>query len=264
MQPITDWTTAVITSIALALSMFVTAIPKVIGFLVILLIGWLISWAIGAAITTILRTIRFNDLGNRSGITTFVNNMGVRADPASFVAQIVKWFVRLVVLVVAFDALGLPAVSQVFGQMLAWLPNLIVGLVVLVIGGILASVVSDLVRGSTATAGLGNPELLSTIARIAIWAFAIVVAVNQIGIATTLVNTLFMAFVGALALAFGLAFGLGGRETASVMWQDWYRRSREAAPRVARAAENAERRMESERPLVGTRQGNRGESNREG
>ena len=249
MQPITDWGTAVVSSIALALSMFVTAIPKVIGFALILIIGWLISWAIGAAVATILRTIRFNDLGNRSGITTFVNNMGIRADPSGFVAQIVKWFVRLIVLVVAFDALGLPAVSQVFNQMLAWLPNLLVALVVLVIGGIIATAVSDLVRGSSASAGLGNPNLLANLARYSVWAFGIVVAVNQIGIATTLVNTLFMAFVGALALAFGLAFGLGGRDTAAEIWRDWYGRSREAAPRVQHAAEN-------ERPLVGTRQGN--------
>ncbi len=245
MQPITDWGTAVVSSIALALSMILTAIPKIIGFLVIVMIGWLISWAIGAAITTLLRTIRFNDLGNRSGLTQFVNNMGVRADPSSFVAQIVKWFVRLIVLVVAFDALGLPAVAQIFNQMLAWIPNLIVALVVLVIGGILATVVSDLVRGSTASAGLSNYDLLPNIAKYAVWAFAIVVAVNQVGIATTLVNTLFMAFVGALALAFGLAFGLGGRDTAAQIWSEWYRRGREAAPRVARSSGG-----NTERPMV--------------
>lgn len=252
MQPITDWGTAVISSIALALSMILTSIPKIIGFLVIVAIGWLISWAIGAAITTLLRTIRFNDLGDRSGLTKFVSNMGVRTDPASFVAQIVKWFVRLIVLVVAFDALGLPAIAQIFNQMLTWIPNLIVALVVLVLGGVLATVVSDVVRGSTASAGLGNPQMLATIARYAIWAFAIVVAVNQVGIATTLVNTLFMAFVGALALAFGLAFGLGGRDTAAQIWSEWYRRSREAAPRITGSKGNPERTMVTAAPPHGT------------
>ncbi len=252
MQPITDWGTAVVSSMALALSMILTAIPKIIGFAVILLIGWLISWAIGAAITTVLRTIRFNDLGNRSGLSQFVNNMGVHADPSTFVAQIVKWFVRLIVLVVAFDALGLPAIAQIFNQMLTWLPNLIVALVVLVIGGVVATAVSDLVRGSTASAGLGNPQMLATLARYAVWAFAIIVAVNQIGIATTLVNTLFMAFVGALALAFGLAFGLGGRDTAAQMWSEWYRRSRQAAPRVTGNTGNPERTMVTAAPPRGS------------
>ena len=72
-----------------------------------------------------------------------------------------------------------------------------------------------MVRGATAQAGFANPDLLANIARVAVWGFAIVVAVNQIGVAETLVNTLFMGLIGALALALGLAFGLGGRETAA-------------------------------------------------
>src|SRR2546422_877829 len=92
----------------------------------------------------------------------------------------------------------------------AAIPKLIGFLViVLVIGGIAANALARLVRGATAGAELGNPDLLATIARVAVWAFAIVIALNQIGVAATLVNTLFIAFVGALALAFGLAFGLG-------------------------------------------------------
>ena len=122
-----------------------------------------------------------------------------------------KWFIRLITLVVAFDALGLPAVSDVLRQLLLWIPNVVVGILVLVIGGLAANALSNLVRGATAHAGLGNPNLLANIAKIAVWGFAIVVAVNQIGIAQTLVNTLFMAVVGAIALALGLAFGLGGR-----------------------------------------------------
>jgi hypothetical protein len=119
--------------------------------------------------------------------------------------------VRLIVLVV--PGARSAAVSAVLQQFLLWIPNLIVALVILVIAGLAANALGNLVRGSTAQAGFDNPDLLETITRVAVWAFGIVIAVNQIGIAQTLVNTLFMAFVGALALAAGLAFGLGGRET---------------------------------------------------
>ncbi len=115
---------------------------------------------------------------------------------------------RLIVLVVAFDALGLPAVSEVLQQFLLWIPNLVVAVVVLVIAGLAANALSNLVRGATAQAGFDNPDTLATIARVAVWAFGIVVAVNQIGVAQELVNTLFMGFVGALALAAGLGFRL--------------------------------------------------------
>jgi hypothetical protein len=170
--------------------------------------------------------------------------MGVNTDASGLLAEITKWFVRLIVLVVAFDALGLPAVSEVLQQFLLWIPNLVVAVVVLVIAGLAANALGNLVRGSTAQAGLGNPDLLATIARVAVWGFGIVIAVNQIGIATALVNTLFMGFIGALALAAGLAFGLGGRETAAQIVQGWYRQGREARPRLERAAENMERDVE--------------------
>jgi hypothetical protein len=215
--PVIDWGQAMMTSLTAALAMFLGAIPKVIGFAVILIVGWIIAGLIAKAVAALLRAVKFNDLAQRSGFAGFVQKTGVHTDAAGALATIAKWFVRLIVLVVAFDALGLPAVSQVLQQLLLWIPNLVVAMVVLVLAGLAANALYGLVRGATAQAGLGNPDLLANVARGAAWAFAIVVAVNQLGIATTLVNTLFMATVGAVALALGLAFGLGGRETAGLI-----------------------------------------------
>jgi len=245
---VTNWGAAIMTSLTAALSLFLAAIPRIVGFVVILIIGWLIAGALAAGVAALLRAVRFNDLAQRSGLSTFVHNMGIHKDTAGVLADIVKWFVRLIVLVVAFDALGLPAVSSIFQQFLLWIPNLVVAVVILVIAGLAANALGDLIRGATAQAGFSNPDLLATIARVAVWAFGIVVAVNQIGIAQTLVNTLFMGLVGALALAAGLAFGLGGRDTAGQIVDSWYRRGRETAPKIQRAAENVERRTERNMP----------------
>src|ERR687884_1254431 len=214
---VTSWGEAVMTSMATALALFLGAIPKVIGFLVILIIGWIIASVLAKAAAGILRAVKFNDLAQRSGLSDFVQKMGLHTDASDFLATIAKWFVRLIVLVVAFDALGLPAVSNVLQQLLLWLPNLVVALVVLVIGGLAAKALSQLVRGASAEAGFSNPDTLATVTRVAVWGFTIVVAVNQLGIATTLINTLLIGLVGALALAFGLAFGLGGRDRAARM-----------------------------------------------
>lgn len=227
---VTSWSEALIASVAAALALFLAAIPKVIGFLVILIIGWIIASALASAVAAILRAIRFNDLAERSGVSGFVRDMGVQTDASGVLASVAKWFVRLIVLVVAFDALGLPAVSSVLQQVLLWLPNLAVALVVLIVGGLLAGALAGIVRGATAESGVGNPEVFATLARFGVWAFAFIVAVNQIGVASTLVNTLFMGTVAALALAVGLAFGLGGRDTAGQIVADWYRQSRQARP----------------------------------
>jgi hypothetical protein len=236
MAPVTSWTDAVMTSLAAALVIFLGAIPKIIGFAVIVIIGWLIASAVATAVAALLRAVKFNDLARRGGFADFVAKMGVSQDSSGFIANLAKWFIRLIVLVSAFDELGLPAVSQVLQSLLLWLPNLVVALVVLVIAGLAANALAGLVRGATAESGLGNPDFLATTARVAVWAFAIVVAVNQIGIATTLINTLFMATVGALALALGLAFGLGGRDTAAQIVRSWYERGQQSGPQLANAA----------------------------
>jgi hypothetical protein len=243
-----EWGAALVASFTTALTMFLAAIPRIIGFLIILIIGWIIAGLLAAGVAALLRAVRFNDLSERSGFSGFVRNMGIRKDSSGLLADIVKWFVRLIVLVVAFDALGLPAVSAVLQQFLLWIPNLVVAVVVLVIAGLAANALGNLIRGATAQAGFDNPDMLATIARVAVWSFGIVVAVNQIGIAQALVNTLFMGFIGALALAAGLAFGLGGRETAGQIVQNWYNRGRANQPKMERAAENMERQAQHNRP----------------
>jgi len=245
--PVTDWGAAMLTSLAAAFALFFSAIPKILGFAVILIVGWFIASLIERALSGVLRTIRFNDLAQRSGFSEFVQRMGVNTDSAGMIGLVVKWFIRLIALVVAFDALGLPAVSDVLRQLLLWLPNVIVALVVLVIGGLAARALSNLVRASAAEAGLSNAHMLAKVASVLVWAFAIVVAVNQIGIATTLVNTLFMAIVGAMALAAGIAFGLGGRDTAAEIVRKWYIKAQEQSDTVQQTLEaNKEQRAANE------------------
>lgn len=236
---VTDSGDAMFASFTSALALFFAAIPKILAFALILVIGWFLATLVQKVVAGVLRTVHFNNLARRSGFADFVQKMGIETDAAGFIGLVVKWFVRLIALVVAFDALGLPAVSDVLRQFVLWLPNLIVALVVLVIGGLAANGLSNVVRASTAKAGFSNPDALGKVASVAVWAFAIVVAVNQLGIAQTLVNTLFMAVVGALALAAGLAFGLGGRDTAAQIVRNVYERSRDDAPKIQRAAAEA-------------------------
>jgi small-conductance mechanosensitive channel len=246
--PIRDWGEAITTSMAQALSLLLAAVPRIIGFLVIVAIGWFIATLIAKAVAALLRRIRFNDMAERSGFAGFVANTGVETDSSGFIADIAKWFIRLMALVVGFDALGLPAVSDVLRQLLLWLPNLAVAIAVLILGGLAANWLAGLVRGATAKADLGNPDLLANIVRIATWVFAIVIALNQVGIARELVNTLFMASVGAVALAVGLAFGIGGRDTAAEMVRTWYERSRGIGSKAAEAAEQVRHDVRRERP----------------
>src|SRR5829696_2125342 len=237
--PVRDAGEAFKASLAGALNTFLSAIPRIIGFAVVLIVGWIISSLFARGVQALLHAVKFNELARRSGFADFVQKMGVRNDSSGVIASIVKWFVRLITLVVAFDTLGLPAVSNVLNQLLLWLPNLVVALVVLVIGGLAANGLGQLVRGASAKAGFTNPDMLATATRVAVWGFAIIVAVTQLGIATTLINSLVIGIIGALSLAFGLAFGLGGRDRAARMLDTMGRNLEQARPKLELAAEAA-------------------------
>jgi len=225
---ITSWGNSLMaslsTSLGAAMSLLFAAVPRVLGFLLILGIGWLVASIVEKVLVAVLRAVRFDGFADRAGLGGAART--VQREPSEMLGLIAKWFVRLIVLVAAFDALGVPAVSQVLQQLLLWLPNLAVALVVLVIGGIAANALGNLVRRAAARSRFNRSELLGSAARWAVWAFTILVAINQVGIASSLVTILFMAVVGALALALGLSFGLGARDTAGMIVRQAWEHSR--------------------------------------
>lgn len=214
MAVITDWGQAVLTSLGAALAMVFAFIPKLIGFLVILLIGWLVASALSKVVTFLLRKIGFDRLATRIGLNRLEQQMGVHMDAAGLLGRIVYWFVFLVFLIPAVDALGLTTVSSILNNIIAYIPNVFVAILVLFLGMLAATFVSDIARGAMSNTSIGNPNIFANIARYAIIGFASLIALEQLQIAPALLNILFTAVVGAAALAFGLAFGLGGRESA--------------------------------------------------
>jgi hypothetical protein len=227
---------AIRASLTGAFGMMFSAIPRVLGFVIILLVGWLIASLVSRAVLAILHSIKFNEMSERIGVGDFIRKMG-SADPSALVAALLKWLIRIVVLLVAFDALGLTGVSDLLRQLLLWIPNLIVAIVILVLAGIGARALGNVVRGAAAEAGFDNPETLANVARTAVWVFAVIIAINQVGIASNLITILVTGAVGGLALAAGLAFGLGGRSLAERILENWYGKAKTAGPKTERAFE---------------------------
>lgn len=211
---IQDWGTSLFNALSNAVNLILTFIPRLIGFLVILIVGLIIAALVEKAVVFLLRKVGFDRMSDRIGLTRFEQRMGVRMDTAGLLGKIVYWFIVLIFLVPAADALGVPAVSNVLNELVAYIPNVFVAILVLFLGALAATVVADLVRGAVASANIGNPNIFAGIARWAIIGFAALVALEQLKITPDLINELFGAFVLALAIAFGLAFGLGGQEAA--------------------------------------------------
>ena len=174
--------------------------------------------------------------------------------PSTIGASLTFWVLILVFVVAAANFLGWPQVSQLINDFLAWLPNLIVAIIILVAAPIVGRLVRRAVEGGSDQLGMTSGRMLGRIAEIAVIAFAVLIAINQVGIATDLVNILFIGIVAALALALGLAFGLGGREVAGQVTKDWYDRSKEVSARAqAQMAKGSSASSTESQPAPATR-----------
>ncbi|HEY0756739.1 MAG TPA: hypothetical protein VGD98_22490 [Ktedonobacteraceae bacterium] len=189
-------------------------VPRLVGFLVILFVGWLIAMAVDKALAGLLRKVGFDRLSQRMGLNNLERRMGMRMDSTQILGRIAFWFIFLIFLVPATDALGLPTVSNTLTGVVDYLPNVFAAILVLFAGTILGVFVGEVAQGTTGAARIGNPRVFGKVVRWAIIGFSCLIALQQLQIAPALITVLFTAIVGALALAFGLAFGLGGREAA--------------------------------------------------
>jgi flagellar biosynthesis protein FliQ len=212
MTVITDTTTAVLTAFSQALGSFFAFIPKLVGAIIVLLIGWLVGRLVGKLVTQGLRAVKFDQVAERAEVGSFLRNAGVRMDPAAVVGALARWFIYIVFWQAAASILGFPQLTQILNEVLAFIPRVIVALVILLVGALAGTLLARVVRGSLRTANFGDADLLAAIARYGVIAFAVVAALSQIDIAPAIVNTLWTAVIGGVALAFALAVGLGSRD----------------------------------------------------
>ena len=211
---------------------FLAALPSIVGALLLLVIGWIIAGIAGGFVARLLRKVGVDQLATKAGITAFLQRAKLKLDTPGLIGGIITWYVRLIFVVMAANAVGITAVSDVLGQIIAFIPNLLVALLILGAFAWLAGVTRNLVTGATESAGVPNSGLLATLAYATVLGFGIVAAASQIGVAATLINILFTGIVAALAIAIGLAFGLGGREEAARVLGNFRGQVSSAADRV--------------------------------
>jgi hypothetical protein len=219
-----------------AISTLFAFIPALLGALIILLIGWIIGRLVAAIARRVLRALHFDRAMERARVDAYLQRGGVRADAVDVLASLVFWFIFLIFVLAAAEALRVPAISNIVNAIVLWLPQLFVALIVLIIGVLLARLVSDVVRAAMDGAGISGGPVLAGIAGVAVVAFAAIIALNQIGVGAAVVQELFGGVIFGLALALALAFGLGGRDTAKNIVDSWYDATRrQRATRAARS-----------------------------
>lgn len=191
-------------------------LPQLLVALVVLVLGWIVGGALGRITTKLFDVLRVNALLRAAGAETVAARAGYTLNGSAFLGTLIKWLIIVVFFVAALDILGLEQVTIFFRDVvLGYLPQVIVAVLILFGVIIIASVVDRAVVASTRASGFTAPELLGAFARYAIILFGILTVMDLLRIGAEIANMLFAGIVFALALAFGLAFGLGGREAAA-------------------------------------------------
>lgn len=231
-QPINgirDTSEAIFYSLTNALVRFVSFLPALLGAAIILIVGWLLSGLLARLIERALKAVGFENAVERSGIGDFIRRSGTKMTTSGVIAALIKYFIFLIFVQAAANVLGIPQLTEIINRIILFIPNVIVAMAIIVIGSLIARFLSGLVRSSVSELGVGNPNLLATLTQYIVIGFAVIAAIDQLGIAATLVNTLLIGLIGSVALAVGLAFGLGGRDVAAQITQNWYQSSQTLA-----------------------------------
>ena len=196
-------------------------LPRLLTFAVILIVGYIIARVVRTLLTKGLRAVHFDAIATRAGVTRALELAGTRLDAAAVLAEVVFWWIFLVFFEMAVDALGLTQITAFINAVLGYIPNVFVAILILIVGALLANVVADIVKGAAGEAGLTMAPMLAAVARWAILLFAFLAALTQLNVAQNMIFILFAALVGMLALAGGLALGLGGVDTARGLISGW-------------------------------------------
>ncbi|MBP9709155.1 MAG: hypothetical protein KBD78_16085 [Oligoflexales bacterium] len=208
------------TSFALSLNSlwtgFAMFIPNLILAIVIFIIGWVIGSVVGKAIMQLLNALKIDKIFESAGASEAMSKAGMRLNVGKFIGDLVKWFVIAVFLMWALDFLKLTEVTQFLRDVVVqYLPRVIVAALVLVMATVISDFMRKVIRGSARMANVRSANLLGSIAHYAIWIFAFIIALSELGVAAQFMQILFTGIIAMLAIAGGLAFGLGGRDAAA-------------------------------------------------
>ena len=188
---------------------------KLVGALIILLIGYIIAKVIKWAVYKVLKVVKFDTIADKVGINGYLAKGGIKKTASGLISTLIYWIVMFTTLTLFFDALGLTVVTDLLKSVINYIPNVLVGCVLLIVGMYLAEFVSGVAVAALRSGDFENPEMIGRIAYGAVMFFVVAIVMDQLGIGSNIINTIVTVVTSGLGLALAIAFGLGGREWAA-------------------------------------------------
>ncbi|MFH0830517.1 MAG: hypothetical protein V1895_00465 [Parcubacteria group bacterium] len=189
-------------------------LPEILAALVVLIVGWIVAVLLGKLVRKLLALAKVDKALDKVGFKQVRDETGLELSIARFVGDLIKWFLIIVSVLAAADILRLSEISGFLRSILLYFPNVVVAVVIVIIGVLVANFVQKLVVGAGKTAKLPSIPLIAAFARWSIIVFSVLASLVQLQVAASLIQILFTGIVAMIAIAGGLAFGLGGKDYA--------------------------------------------------
>ena len=209
-----DWSTITWQALQGLWQGFLNFLPKLVGAIIVFVIGWFIAVWIGKLVAEILRRLRLDRIFEKSKWDEALEKAEFRMKMSDFIGGIVKWVLVIVFLLAAVEILGLVQFAIFLRAIVAWLPNLVVAAAIFVVAVIIADFSEKLVRAIVGKMNVRYVKLIGSIVKWAIWIFAILAILSQLGVAKDIVQIIVGGFVALIVISCSIAFGLGGRDLA--------------------------------------------------
>jgi len=203
-------------------------LPHLGAMIVVLILGVLIAWVVKSAVFRLLTTAKFDQYCGRIGLSQALAKGGVRETPSHWVGRLAYWVIVLIFLMLGLEVLELKPVDQFVTQIFAYLPHLLISVVILIVGFLLANFFGRATLIAAVNAQIVEARLLARIVRVSVILLALAMAFEQLGIAKTVIVMAFSITFGGVVLAFSIAFGLGARDAAKEFIEKRLKKERES------------------------------------
>lgn len=190
-------------------------LPRFFLAVAVVIIGWLLARLLRYVLNKFCHLIRFDVAAEKAGIDGFLKQGGINQKTVPLFANIIYWFAVIVVIFLALNVVGMDSAGVVINEIIYYIPNVFVAMVILLVGTSVASFVRGIVLAYLKNVGMHGAHTISALGQYAIIFFTAFLALNQLKIGGEILTSAFQITFGAVCLAAALAFGLGGRELAA-------------------------------------------------
>ena len=190
-------------------------VPAVVAVLAVLVLGTLLARTLGKLVASVLKDIHVDKFSHTIGLDRVLETGGIKRTASDAIGYVISWTLTITTFVIALKIAGITVLGDMTDSIMGYVPNVVSGAIALMIGIILAHIVAVFIRLVAANCDMPKPDLIATYSKWAVVATAFIAFVGKIGLGFLFTGPALTLMVAALALALGLAFGVGGREHAA-------------------------------------------------